>query len=124
LLTITDVRITQEVLIPNDQYPSYPFRIDIVVGEPDSVQLAVEIDGYHHNKPESILRDARKTAKMQEMGYTVVRIPFSIPEELVYSQFEGKKRQETKAQYKEWRKFWIENVSDYIMYCYNIITKL
>jgi len=124
LLTMTDVRVTQEVLIHNDRFPSYPFRIDIVLGEPNANQLAVEIDGYHHNKPENIARDQRKTAKMEEMGYTVVRIPYSIPKELVYNQLEGSKRKETKEAYRQWREQWIIDVSNYIIYSYNICTQI
>ena len=118
LEALTTARVTQEVLINNDMYPSYPFRIDLVVGEPEGVQVAVEIDGHHHNKPEAIARDARKTAKMESMGYTILRIPYSIPRDLVYAQLQGDQRRFIKQQYERWRRLWILQTAQDILDLY------
>jgi very-short-patch-repair endonuclease len=118
----SDTEITQEVLIHNDEYPSYPFRIDIVVGYREGVQVAVEIDGRYHDKPDAIARDKRKTAKMQSMGYNVIRISYSIPRNLVYGHLAGEERGFVKQQYERWRMLWIEQTAQDIIDTYNKLT--
>jgi len=118
---LSPTQVAQEVLIHNDEYPSYPFRIDIVVGYREGVQVAVEIDGHYHDKPESVARDARKTAKMESMGYNVMRIPYRIPRNLVYAQLNGDKRVFVKQQYERWKCLWIYQTAQDIIDTYNTL---
>ncbi len=56
------------------EVPIGRYRIDIEVRLKDQAPVALEIDGYRHQTPEAISRDARKDALLREKGYRVIRL--------------------------------------------------
>ena len=79
-----NTNIIRDRIVPNSGIKNRPdFRID-------ELMLIVEFDGYgHYTKPKTILTDNMKDTTYQNMGYTVVRIPYFIQwsKELVKSLF-------------------------------------
>src|SRR5262249_39375224 len=52
--------------------PNRDIEVDLVA---PSVNLAIEVDGYHHfQDPEAYRRDRRKDLELQKQGYLVVRV--------------------------------------------------
>jgi very-short-patch-repair endonuclease len=50
-----------------------------------AARLVIEIDGPHHDEPESKKRDAARTAWLKEAGYRVIRFPESLVRNDLYA---------------------------------------
>lgn len=75
--------IIRQLLIYNPFYPNYPFEIDIYIPDKD---LAIDVDGRHHQLPKVVERQKRKDRAV--MGLTGIEdyqhINVTTPHELVY----------------------------------------
>ena len=104
------LEIIQEYALYNEAYPSSPYRADFFLPK---FGLCVEIDGKpFHQNPE---KEKRKTSAVHKHGLEQLRIPFEIPNYLIYGKLKGKARDLVKAKYEDWKQKEIQKMVDVIL---------
>jgi very-short-patch-repair endonuclease len=94
-------KFSQEVMFNNVNRKRNPYSVDCYIKEG---HIFIEIDGvaFHTDKEKETLRDNHILSHDVHGSATMLRIPFDIPQELIFGKLQGKKRQEIKAKYEGW----------------------
>jgi very-short-patch-repair endonuclease len=113
------LEVVQQLVIPNYQTPSqksHPLRADIYVPEKN---LILEIDGcYHNDMLKQHKRDLRilAMANQTEQQLNVEHVDYLIPPNLIYGNLRGKKREEVRDLYEEFRHTWIMHTVFFVIH--------
>ena len=99
--------IQKELLFPNDKPNNSPYSVDAYFVDD---HILVEIDGspYHKNIERDQIRDNHIEGIASSTGHDcyVIRLPLEIPQNLIYGNLQGKRRQDVKAKYNDWLENW------------------
>jgi len=117
-LRVSGVWVTtpMRLITPDEDNPEHFTEryIDLYLPKKD---LAVEVDGgVFHTTEKQKKRDAKKNNAIVQTGIVrILRLPFSIPDELIYGNKPKAKRDFVERRYKEFEKKWIKAAAEKIL---------
>lgn len=92
--------VSTEIAIPNlHPNSTTPFFADIWI---EHENIIVELDGCKYHNSATKEKEERKDRMVKKMGYRILRLPFSIPNNLIYGGMKEPEKSQTIAKYYDW----------------------